>query len=334
MLMEISDTLELLARGGHPDPGQAEAMFDALLSRELTEIQGAAFLMGLRAKGETAGDLAAGVRAALRHARAVPGIDGPRIDTCGTGGDGTCSFNCSTAVGLYLADMGHQVVKHGNRAVSSSCGSADALEALGVPLDVPPEKGAEELAKNNFLFLFAPAYHPSFAAVAPIRKEMGIRTIFNFMGPLLNPARPTHQLLGVGVPSAMKLMASSLAETGLQRALVVHGAGGFDELTTFGPSQGYLVEKGTVESYEIDPQALGFKPHEPADVAVGKDRNHAVAVLRQVLAGTGPEAMLDMVAINLGACLYLLEGGSMAACMEQAREKTREGIRQETVNAG
>ncbi|MEF2146480.1 MAG: anthranilate phosphoribosyltransferase [Desulfovibrionaceae bacterium] len=322
----VSQVLERLLEGKSLSDDQADMMFEELLSGNLGPAASGAFLMGLRAKGEDSTDLAAGVRAGLSHARPIPGLAGPRIDTCGTGGDGQSSFNCSTAVSLFLADMGHMVVKHGNRAVSSSCGSADALEALGVDLTTEPENVAAELAAKNFVFLFAPAYHPAFKHVAPVRRDMGIRTLFNFMGPLLNPARPTHQLLGVSDPDMLNLMGETLLLTGVERALLIHGAGGFDELTTFGPARGYFIEKGRMDKTVVDPDRLGFKRFSPEAVEVsGKEQ--AVGVLKDILCGKGPEPMMQMVALNLAACLHLLEEGDMQECALVAREYVRGGLR-------
>ena len=334
MTMHISDILEQLAHRQPLTDVQADRMFNALLQGELSQAQAGAFLMGLRAKGEDSTDLAAGVRAGLAHARHIPGLSGPRIDTCGTGGDNAQSFNCSTAVALYLAELGYQVVKHGNRAVSSSCGSADVLEALGVPLETNPEDVAGRLAASKFVFLFAPAYHPAFKHIMPVRRDLGIRTLFNLMGPLLNPARPTHQLIGVGDPEALFTMGEALLLTGVERALVVHGAGGFDELTTFGPARCYLVKDGIMEKTAINPERLGFDRHAPEDVAV-RDKDHAVGVLREILSGGGPEAMAQMTALNLAACVFLLEEGkTLVECAELARAAVKRGVSSRVLHGG
>ncbi|QJB55215.1 anthranilate phosphoribosyltransferase [Pseudodesulfovibrio sp. zrk46] len=327
--MSISEILELLAQKKPLNDVQADFMFTELMDGNMTEAQTGAFLMALRAKGEDSTDLAAGVRAGVAHAVKIPGFDGnrdePVIDTCGTGGDGQCSFNNSTAVSLFLADMGYTVAKHGNRALSSSCGSADALEALGIPLEQTPEEAAEGLAKYNFAFLFAPAYHPAFKYVMPVRQQLGIRTLFNFMGPLLNPARPSHQLMGIGDPSKLELMGETLLLTGVDKALIFSGAGGFDELTTWGPNRGYIIHDGVMEKTTVNPSQLGFKPHAPGDVRVdGKD--DAVAKLRDILAGKGPEAMMDMVALNLAGCLHLLGKGDMRECADLARHTVNQGL--------
>ena len=330
--MTVSEILETLAKGVSLGDEQASFMFEKMADGELTPAQSGAFLMGLRCKGEDSTDLAAGVRALLARAVKIPGVTDDRsrtmIDTCGTGGDGSCSFNCSTAVGLFLADMGMTVAKHGNRALSSSCGSADALEELGVPLDLTPEQAAASIGICGFAFLFAPAYHPAFKHIMPVRQQLGIRTLFNMMGPLLNPARPSHQLLGVGDPERLSIMGETLLLTGVERALLFSGAGGWDELTTWGPSRGYLISDGIMEKTTINPDRLGFKPHAPQDVRVS-GKEHAVAVLRDILAGKGPEAMMDMVALNVAAALMLLEGGTMKEHAGKARDIVHAGLSRE-----
>ncbi|EKO38551.1 MAG: anthranilate phosphoribosyltransferase [Solidesulfovibrio magneticus str. Maddingley MBC34] len=318
------ECLELLAIGKDLPTDLATYAFRAMYTGEMPASCVGAFLMGLKTKGEAAVEIAAGVTTALEQARLVTGLTGPRIDTCGTGGDNTCSFNCSTAVALYLAAMGHKVVKHGNRAVSSACGSADAVESLGFPLVVEPDAVAAELDKHNFVFLFAPNYHPAFKRIGPIRKELGARTLFNLMGPLLNPARPTHQILGVPTSRHVPLMAEVLALTGLSRGAVVHGAGGFDELTPFGPADVCWVKDGWLKKERIDPATLGVSESKLGDVVVS-GRDEAVAVLQGVLSGKGPQAMLDMVALNLGCALHLLEDG---LTLRQGVDKARDAIAQ------
>ena len=281
-----------------------------MCSSDLSPGQAGALLMGLRAKGETAGEVAEAVAACLARARLVPNLSGPRIDTCGTGGDCRGSFNCSTAVGLVLAAMGHKVVKHGNRSVSSSCGSADVLEALGFALDTEPEAVAGELARTGFVFLFAPNYHPAFKHVVPLRRELGIRTLFNLLGPLLNPARPTHQILGVASAAVMPLVAESLALSGVSRAAVIHGALGYDELTPFGLNEVLFVKDGEITEAHIDPAPLGLAGGKPENVTVaGKDE--ALQVLKELLDGYGPLVMQHMLTLNLAVALHLLEDVSI-----------------------
>ena len=328
MSQSITDALTELTFGRDLTTEQADCVFESLFSGEMTSSQAGALLMGLRIKGETSTEVAAGVRAALREAKLIKGLNSARIDTCGTGGDGSNSFNCSTAVALYLADMGYSVVKHGNRAVSSSCGSADVLEDLGISLGTTAGEAREVLERDNFVFLFAPNYHPAFGKIAPIRKELGIPTLFNLMGPLLNPARPTHQILGVGRPEIMHLMAEVLALTNVDKAYVVHGAGNFDELTPFGVNDAVLVENGKLSEVKINPADYGFAPATPEDVAV-KDRPEALKTIREVLAGNAPQAMLDMVALNLGAAISLMDGTSLAEGIEKAKVKVAKGVDKE-----
>ncbi|TIH13193.1 anthranilate phosphoribosyltransferase [Marinifilum sp. JC120] len=324
----ISEALTALSSGQDLTTEQADAVFEELFSGDMTKAQAGALLMGLRTKGETAVEVAAGVRAALREAKLIKGINSSCIDTCGTGGDGSNSFNCSTAVAIYLADMGYLVTKHGNRAVSSSCGSADVLEDLGVSLGTTVNEARDVLLRDKFVFMFAPNYHPAFGKIAPIRKELGIPTLFNLMGPLLNPARPTHQILGVGRPEILRLMAEVLVLTNVEKAYVIHGAGNFDELTPFGVNEAILVEDGKLTEVQIDPAAYGFAAAKPEDVAV-QDRPEALATIRKVLKGTAPQAMLDMVALNLGAAISILDGVSLEEGMEKSKAKVAKGVDKE-----
>jgi anthranilate phosphoribosyltransferase len=331
------DILDTLGNGTDLTSGQAAFAFRQLFEGDLTPAQAGALLMGLRAKGETPLELAAAASASLERARLVTGLplDRPIVDIVGTGGDRMNSFNCSTAVSLYLGALGHRVVKHGNRAVSSSSGSADALEGLGIRLDIGPDEVAGELARQGFVFLFAPNYHPAFAHIAPVRRELGVRTLFNLMGPLLNPARPSHQLLGVGQERALKLMAETLALTAPERtALVIHGtvgydgaaggSGGFDELTPFGPAVGFALDRGKVTPFRLDPREFGIPAHDPDEVRVA-DKTAALTAIKDVLTGKANAAMQDMTALNLGAALHLVTGRALADCVREARQAVADG---------
>lgn len=323
----ISHILEHLTTGEDLSAPQAREAFDLLLTGEVSPVQAGAFLMGLRAKGETAAELSAAVDAALGQARLIPGLSGKRIDTCGTGGDGQHSFNCSTAVSFFLADMGYQVVKHGNRAVSSKCGSADVVEDLGYPLVTDPEAARAELARHNFVFLFAPHFHPAFRHVGPVRQQLGVRTIFNLMGPLLNPAMPTHQILGVPDFRFAPMMAQVLAaRKGLERAAIVHGAGGFDELTPCGPGRVIFIEHGVIREAVIDPADYGLSTCVPRDLTCDS-KEEALRLQRQVLAGQGPKSLKDMVALNLAVAIHLLEDDlPLDLAVETARTKVDQGL--------
>ena len=299
----------------------------------LTPAQAGSFLMGLRMKGESALELAHATRAALARAVRVEGISGPCIDVVGTGGDGRHSFNCSTATSLVLAGMGYKVVKHGNRAVSSTCGSADALESLGIPLDTDPAAVADMVAKRNFAFLFAPHFHPAFKNIGPLRKELGVRTLFNLLGPMINPARPSHLLMGVARPELVPLLADTLSQSALYRAAVVCGAGNYDELTPMGPATAMLLHNGKVSPLELDPARFGFQSCTPEDLAV-ESREEAVEVLRRLLDGEGPRPMRDMVALNVGLAIFLMEEGTpLDVCMARAREAVRAGLGRRVLHA-
>ncbi|MDQ7836541.1 MAG: anthranilate phosphoribosyltransferase [Humidesulfovibrio sp.] len=336
MSHSMRDILEPLASGQDLSAEQAAYAFRELFEGELSPAQAGALLMGLRAKGETALELAAAARAGLERAKLVTGLptDKPLLDIVGTGGDLSNSFNCSTAVSLYLAALGHRVVKHGNRAVSSSSGSADALEGLGIRLDTGPDEVAAELAKSNFVFLFAPHYHPAFAHIAPVRRELAIRTLFNLMGPLLNPARPSHQLLGVGSERALKLMADTLALIAPElTAFVIHGRvgydgtggkGGFDELTPFGAATGFALDRGRVAPLALDPREFGIPAHNPDEVRVA-DKASALKAIKDVLTGKANAAMQDMTALNLGAALHLATGKDLAESIREARQAVADG---------
>jgi anthranilate phosphoribosyltransferase len=337
MKMEMRDILDALGSRQDLSAGQAAYGFGQLFEGLLTPAQAGAMLMGLRAKGETPLELAEAGRAGLAKARLVADIprDKPILDIVGTGGDRTSSFNCSTAVSLYLAALGHRVVKHGNRAVSSSSGSADALEGLGISLAVKPDDVPAELAKTGFVFLFAPNYHPAFAHIAPVRRELGVRTLFNLMGPLLNPARPSHQVLGVGNAASLPLMAQTLALLDPKvRAFVFHGAGGFDELTPFGPASVLLVENGQAAEVRFDPAEFGYlaADFDPEAVRV-LDKPSAVAALKDVLCGRGNPAMQAMTALNLGAALHLATGKALAACVAEAKAAVADGAARSFANA-
>lgn len=330
--MNTADILERLAEGQHLTEEVAHCVFTKLMDGNMTSGQAGSLLMGLRQKGETAEEIHAAVRVCLERAKPVEPIEGATIDLVGTGGDGKNSFNCSTATALTLAGMGFTVTKHGNRAVSSSCGSADAVEGLGLPLRVLPEEIPAELEKRCFAFLFAPDYHPAFKHVMPVRQELGYRTLFNLLGPLLNPARPTHMLLGVAKPEYMEIMAEVLSQAGVERAAVVHGAGGYDELTTSGVAKVIFVENGTTRHAELDPADFGFEPCAEEDLAV-QGKEEGLAVLRELLEGKGPKAMLDMLALNTGMALHLITNEPLNTCMERAREAVAAGVGRKVLHA-
>ena len=321
----IDTILETLASGSDLGADMAATGFSALMDGAMTPAQAGSFLMGLRMKGESPLEMAHATRAALARAVRVDGLEGPFIEVVGTGGDRRSSFNCSTGTALTLAGMGYKVVKHGNRAVSSRSGSADVLEGLGVPLDIAPEDAPLMLRERNFVFLFAQRFHPCFRNIAPLRRELGIRTLFNLLGPLINPARPSHILLGVARPDLLRLMAETLAQSPVRRAAVVCGAGSYDEITPLGVNEMILLRDGELTPFTLDPADFGIPPCAPEDLAVSS-REEAVNVLRELLNGGGPSAMRDMLALNVGMGIHLLEDQlPLAVCMARAREALASG---------
>lgn len=322
----IRNILECLARKQDLTADLAATGFGLLLDGKMSPAQAGSFLTGLRMKGETALELGHAMRAAQARSIRIDGIPSPSIDIVGTGGDGRHSFNCSTTSALILAAMGHLVVKHGNRAVSSTCGAADALEALGFTLEKEPAGVVAMAKRHNFAFAFAPHFHPSFRHIGPVRRELGIRTLFNILGPMINPAHPSHLLMGVARPELVPLVAETLRQSSLYRAAVVHGAGGYDEVTPIGPAQITLIHDGKLIPLPLDPADFGIAPCTPEDLAV-HSREDAIAVLYKVLDGTAPRPMLDMVTLNIGLALYLLEvSPDMKTCMKKARDAVISGI--------
>ena len=307
--LPFSRIVESIAKREDLSEELAHEAFSRLMDGELTPAQAGALLLGLRSKGETPVELGQAMKCVLDRAIIIPHLDmgqTPVIDVVGTGGDGRSSFNCSTATALTLAGLGHKVLKHGNRSVSSRCGSADVLEELGLPVEIDPEDIAGQLGKDNFVFLFAPRFHPSFRHVMPIRRELGVRTMFNILGPLVNPARPSHMMLGVPNPAMLPLVAGAMSYAGNRRGAVVCGAGNYDELTPIGPAQVIFVDDKQMRQASIDPVKYGFAPCTPEDLAVS-DPKDAAAVLRELLSGKGPKAMQDMLAFNVGLALHILK---------------------------
>lgn len=304
--VQMSMVIERLARGEDLETDVALAVFSRLMDGELSASQMGALLLGLRAKGETPEEVSAAALAILARAVPVPPIEDDCIDIVGTGGDNKFSFNCSTATALTLAGMGYKVLKHGNRSVSSRCGSADVLEKLGVPLDIQPESVPESLRSSGFVFLFAPRFHPAFKNVMPVRRELGVRTIFNMLGPLVNPAIPKCHFLGVPDKSQLPLLGQALARISNGRGAIVTGAGGYDELSTLGSADLLFIENGVTRAGTLNPAEYGFKAHPEHQLAV-EGPEHAATVMRELLTGSGPQAMSDMLALNVGFALYLLK---------------------------
>jgi anthranilate synthase/phosphoribosyltransferase len=323
--LPLSSIFESIALRKDTPPSMASQIFERLMDGELSPSQAGALLLALRVKGETPTEVAAAARAVLKRAAKLPDMEGPLMDVVGTGGDNRFSFNCSTGTSLVLAAMGHKVLKHGNRSVSSKSGSADVLERLGFDIELPPDKVPSEMERSNFVFLFAPLYHPSFKHIMPVRRELGVRTLFNILGPLVNPALPSHRLIGVYEPGLLDLMAGALAEMGGSVSAVVHGAGGYDELTPMGPALLRIVKGSQIEKLELDPKDYGFSPCSPEDLAIADPKEGAL-FLKDLLRGQGPKAMREMLIFNLGAALYVLKGGPIPLRMSEAKEAVNSGV--------
>jgi anthranilate phosphoribosyltransferase len=274
-----------------------------VLDGRASPAQIAGFLVALRMKGETVGELVGFARAMRRMAVPCnPGLEGePLLDTCGTGGDGGISFNISTVAAFVVAGAGVRVAKHGNRSISSQCGSADLLERLGIELAIPPDASARAIREIGIGFLFAPAVHTAMRHAQPVRKELRMRTVFNLLGPLTNPANATAQLAGAPSAAGAELMAGALAELGLRHGFVVHGSDGLDEITTTGPTLAFEICEGSVVRRTLEPADFGVLRAERDDLKGGDPaRNHEIAL--EVLEGT-PGPRRDIVLANAAAAL-------------------------------
>lgn len=279
---------------------QAAAAMTEIMEGAATPAQFAGFVIALRAKGETPDEVAGLVRTMRAYAARVE-VAGEVLDTCGTGGDRAGTFNVSTAAALVCAGAGAKVAKHGNRAASSRCGSADVLEALGVRIDLPPPGVAECIERAGIGFCFAPVFHPAMRHAAAPRRELGVATIFNFLGPLTNPAGATRQALGVSDARMVEVMVATLARLGSRRVIAFHGHDGLDELATSGPSQVVELDAGEIRRWVLDPADLGLPRASLAAVAGGSAQDNAAAI-RAVLAGErGPRR--DIVLLNAAAGL-------------------------------
>jgi anthranilate phosphoribosyltransferase len=318
-----------LLQGVHLSAADTHAAMAAMMEGNASAVQIAGFLVALRAKGETSAEIAGLVRAMRAYAITVP-VEGPTLDTCGTGGDRSGTFNISTVAAVVAAAAGAKVAKHGNRAASSRCGSADLLESWGVAISLPPEAVARCVAEVGIGFCFATMYHPAMRHVMPTRRELGVRTVFNLLGPLCNPAGAQHQTIGVSDYGVAERIASVLAEVGTGHSLVFHGVDGLDELTVTGPSHVWEVRGPDVFTYQIDPADLGIAYADPQDLVGGEvEVNRAMA--DRVLDGK-PGAPRDAVLLAAGAALYAADQvAEVAAGIAAAREAIESGAARATL---
>ena len=280
----IANAIKRVVDGHHLERDEMHEVFGAVMDGQTSDVQKSALLIALRMKGETADEIT-GAAMAMRE-RVTP-LDVDRenlIDTCGTGGDGRGTFNISTIAAIVAAGAGANVAKHGNRAVSSSCGSADLLSALGVHIDLDAPRMAQVLRRAGIAFLFAPKLHPAMSAVAGVRRELGVRTIFNVLGPLTNPAFARRQVLGVYAERLVDTVARVLAALGADHALVVHSRDGLDEISVSAPTRVCEVRGGEIRSYDVTPEEIGVRSH-PIDAVLGGDANENAKIARDVLGG-------------------------------------------------
>ena len=305
-MIDIQSAIGNLSSGDDLSAEQAEAVMTQIMRGEATEAQIGAYLMGLRIKGESAEEITGSARAMRAAAHTVPtSVNVDLLDTCGTGGDASGTFNISTTVAFVAAGAGIPVAKHGNRAASSKCGSADVLAELGVNLDLSPEQVGRCIDEIGVGFLFAVKLHPAMRYAIGPRRQMGIRTIFNVLGPMTNPAGAQRQLIGVFAPELTDVMSQVLKALGSKSAMVVHGHGGLDELTTAGPNRiSYLREDGVIQDMSLDTAELGFSPADIGDLK-GDDAPTNAAILRGVLDGGIRDAKRDVVLLNAGAAIMV-----------------------------
>jgi anthranilate phosphoribosyltransferase len=321
--IDIQRAIEILSRFGHLQVHEAESVMNQIMAGEASEAQIGAYLMALRMKGETKSEITGSALAMRANATKVPtGHDGNLLDTCGTGGDKSGTFNVSTAVAFVAAGAGLPVAKHGNRASTSQCGSADVLAELGLNLDLTPEQVGQCIDQIGIGFLFAPSLHPAMKNAIGPRRQVGIRTIFNILGPLTNPAGARRQLMGIFAHDLTDMVAHVLGDLGATSAMVVCGYGGLDELTTTGPNTVSHYQNGKVDTYELDPTTLGFEGAHISDL-LGGDASRNAEIMRGVLSGDMQNAKRDVVLLNAAAALVV---GGMTDELAEGVEIARQSI--------
>ncbi|MCW5934085.1 MAG: anthranilate phosphoribosyltransferase [Fimbriimonadia bacterium] len=303
--METKSLIRTLMEGQVLSEPEAESAMNALMSGAMTPAQIASILTALRVRGETSDEIAGFARAMRQHAQQIHPQKEGLLDTCGTGGDTLKTWNLSTATAFVAAAAGVPVAKHGNRAVTSACGSADVLEACGVNLAMSPEQVQEAIERLGIGFLFAPQHHPAMKYAAPVRKELGARTVFNLLGPLTNPAGAKRQLLGVFDWKWLVPMAEALGKLGAEHALVVHGMDGLDEVSPVGTTvAAHLKPDGTIETLEWTPEDLGLKRLLPGEIKAGESVEESAALFRDALSGNH-EALSRSLLPNAAAALWV-----------------------------
>ncbi len=328
----ISETIDRLLAGDALSAGDTEAVVGLVMRGEADPAQIAGLLVALRAKGETIDELVGAARAMRAHVVPVRAVRDDLVDTAGTGGDGAGTFNISTTAALVAAACGCAVAKHGNRAASSRSGSADMLEALGIPIALTPEQAAEMIERYGFGYLHAPDHHPAMRHAGPVRRSLGVRTVFNLLGPLTNPAGARRQLIGVYAPQWVEPMAHALAALGCEYGMVVHGQPGIDELSPCGATTVATVRGGGVTLSELDAREIGIELCALSDLAGGDPQRNAEIALAVLSGESGPAA--DATALNAAAALVVAgRAADLGEGVEQAREALRSGAAMATVSA-
>jgi len=311
-LDDFRAAFETIVAGRSLDASTAQRAFGAVLDGEVAEPIVAGFLVALHMKGECAGELAGAARAMRSRARSVD-LGADIVDTSGTGGDNASTFNISTGAALIAAAAGVKIAKHGNRAASGRVGGADVLERMGVKIDCDADALRRCLRDCGCCFIFAPAYHPAMARLAPLRRALGIRTLFNVMGPLVNPAHPIRQVMGVGEERLVKPVAEAIAELGAQHAMVVHGLDGLDEISPGAPTFVAEIRGVSIREYEVTPEDFGISRTKRDELRVDDPENAARVLLDALAGGAGPAQ--DVLALNAAAVIYV---GGVAMTLKEA----------------
>lgn len=317
----LKEAIKKISNKENLNEEEAYSSVNEIMKGEALQSQIGAFLVGLKMKGETVEEITGSARAMRDNASIVKLESEYAIDTCGTGGDGSKTFNISTAVAIIAAAAGVKVAKHGNRAVSSSSGSADVLQELGINIDIEPEKAKKLIDEKGMAFLFAQKYHSAMKNVGPVRKELGIRTVFNILGPLTNPAFVKGQVLGVYSKELTHTLAEVLLKLGTEKAMVVHGRDGLDEITTTTTTYVSEIREGKVIDYEIEPEKLGIPLAKVEDIKGSSAKENAGIIIDILKGKRGPKR--DIVVLNTAAALYV---GKVAENLEQGIKLTEDII--------
>ncbi len=327
----IKEAIAALRENNDLTAEQTAGSFDELMSGEATQAQMAAFLMGLASKGETPTEITECARIMREKCDSIE-PDTEVLEIVGTGGDQVGTFNISTASAIVTAAAGVPTAKHGNAGVSSPTGASDVLGELGIKIDLDKEKNKQVLDKTNICFMFAPVYHTSMKYVAPVRKDLGIPTIFNILGPLANPANATNQILGVYSDELIEPMAEALSNLGVKNGLVVHGSDGLDEITLTGPTHGALIKDGEITEITINPEEYGFELCS-LDELIGGEKEENAQIIRDIFSGKETGSKKDIVCLNAGLGLFLVgKADSIEDGIKLAKEMIESGKALEKLN--